>query len=308
MFLAVVLLVAGTALLTFGAEGAIRAAGKLAMSRGISPFMLGALLFGIDVESLGAALIAAGRNQPSIAVGEAFGTIVFLFGVGFGIALLVAPGPVPAPSQPMVLWPAAALLLCALALTDEQITRYEGLLLLLSYVVYVSLVIREGRAARAVGEHIEQEAAEVGRVPPLVLLLGGLALVYLGANVMVQGGIRILDRTGLSAGFVGAAIIGALAAADEVLLEVLPVRRGLNELATGNLFGTVAAFTTGVIGLAALIRPLDVDSSAGSAFLAAAVLYTVVATTFLARGKAGRVVGVSLLLLYGVWLALAARI
>ena len=65
----------------------------------------------------------------------------------------------------------------------------------------------------------------------------------------------ILDRTTLSAGYVGAAIIGALASADELLLEVLPVRRGTPELATGNLFGTLAAFTSGALGLAALSTP-----------------------------------------------------
>jgi cation:H+ antiporter len=306
--LALFLLIAGAAILTVGAEAAIRAAGKLAMSRGISAFTLGALLFGIDIESLGAALIASGRNQPAIAAGEAFGTIVFLFGVGFGIALLVARGPVRSPSQPMVLWPAAGLVLCALALWDERLTRYDGFVLVLAYILYIGAVLREGHAARAVGEHIEHEASEARRVPPVALLIGGLVLVYVGANVLVGGGIRILDRTDLTAGFVGAAIIGALASADEVLLEVLPVRRGMTELATGNLFGTVAAFSTAVIGLAALIRPVDLDSSAESAFLAAAVMYTVVATAFLVRGKAGKVVGVTLVLLYGTWVVLAARI
>src|SRR5439155_3289094 len=122
------------------------------------------------------------------------------------------------------------------------------------------------------------------RVPPILLLVFGLALVYVGATVVVNGGIRILERTSLAAGFVGAAVIGALAALDEVFLEVLPVLRGTPELATGNLFGTVAAFSTGVLGLAALVRPLEVDGAGATAFLAAAALYTVVATTFLARG------------------------
>ncbi|HEX8098990.1 MAG TPA: hypothetical protein VF660_02170, partial [Actinomycetota bacterium] len=144
MVLALFLLIAGAAILTVGAEAAIRGAGKFATARGISPFTLGALLFGIDIESLGAALIASGRNQPAIAAGEAFGTIVFLFGVGCGIALLVARGPVQSPSQPMVLWPAAGLVLCALALWDERVTRYDGFVLVLAYILYIGAVLREG--------------------------------------------------------------------------------------------------------------------------------------------------------------------
>ena len=86
------------------------------------------------------------------------------------------------------------------------------------------------------------------------------------------------------------------------------MRRGIPELATGNLFGTVAAFSTGVLGLAALVRPLEVDGAGATAFLAAAALYTVVATIFLARGHVGTVVGVAILALYGLWLGFASRL
>ena len=308
MVLAIGLLVVGTVLLAVGAEAAIRAAGRFANARGISPFVLGAVLFGIDIESLGAALIAAGRGQTSLAAGETFGTIVFLFGVGFGVALLISRGPVEAPSRPMVLWPAATLVLGALAVSDQEVTRYEGVSLLLAYLLYLSMVLREREPAEAVGGHVKDEAEEAPGVPPVLLLLGGLALLYVGATLMVDGGVRILDRTGLTAGFVGAAVIGALASADEVLLEILPIRRGLTSLATGNLFGTVAAFSTLVVGLAALVRPLIVDSAAASAFLAASVLYTIVATAFLTRGRAGKGVGVALILCYAGWLAFSSQI
>ena len=308
MLLAVGLLIVGTAILTIGAESAIRGAARLATSHGLSPFLLGALLFGVDVESLAAALTAAGKGQTQIAAGEAFGTIVFLFAVGFGAALLLSPKPVSSPSQAMVAVPAFAMVAGSLTMYDQVVTRGEGAALVIVYAIYVALVVREGRAAKARAGEIEREAAEGPRVPPAVLLLGGLALVYVGATVLVGGGVRILERTTLAAGFVGSAIIGGLAALDEVFLEVMPVLRGLPELATGNLFGTVAAFSTGVLGLAALVRPLELDTAATTAFLAAAVLYAVVAVVFLVRGQAGRLTGVALLLVYGLWLAFSARI
>jgi len=305
---AVLLLLGGAAVLTAGAEAAIRGAGRLALDRGLSPFLLGALLFGVDVESLGAALIAAGRGQTSIAAGEAFGTIVFLFSAAFGAALLLSRSPIESPAPNMVLLPAAALAIGAVALSDSVVTRPEGFALVAVYVLYVNLVVRESRAARVAAERIEREAREGPGLPIPVLLVAGLALVYLGATVLVSGGVRILHRTSLSAGFVGAAVIGALASADEVLLEVLPVRRGMPDLATGNLFGTVAAFSTGVLGLAALVRPLEVDSAAASAFVAAAALYAVVATVFLARGRAGKLTGLVILAGYAGWIVWASGV
>jgi cation:H+ antiporter len=308
MLVAISLLVAGAAVLTVGAEAAIRGAGRLAKARRISPFLLGALLFGVDVESVGAALIAAGRGQTALAAGEAFGTVVFLFSAAFGVALLLSPRPIESPSIQMVLLPAVTLLAGAAALADRVVSRPEGGALIGAYGIYLGMVILDGRGAQARAEEIVREAEEGPRVPPLVLLVGGLALVYAGASVLVNGGVRLLSMSGLAAGFVGAAIIGALASFDEVFLEVLPVRRGIPELATGNLLGTVAAFSTGVLGLAALVRPLEVDGAGATAFLAAAALYTVVATTFLARGRAGKVVGVAILALYGLWLGFASRL
>jgi cation:H+ antiporter len=309
MLAAVLFLLAGAAVLTVGAEAAIRGAGRLAEARRISPFVIGALLFGIDLESLGAALVAAGRGQSSIAAGEAFGTVLFLFSVAFGMALLVAPRPVQSPPPNMVLLPGAALLIGAASIQDRVVTRQEGVLLVAAYACYLVLVVYlDRRAPEQRAQEIEREAREGPPLPWPLLLIGGLGLVYAGATVLVEGGVRILARTSLAAGFVGGALIGTLASLDEVLLEVIPVLHGTPQLATGNLLGTAAAFTTGVIGLAALVRPLQIDSAAASAYLAAAVLYTVVAVAFLGRGRAGRAVGVTVIVLYGLWLAYAARL
>ena len=137
---------------------------------------------------------------------------------------------------------------------------------------------------------------------------GGLLAVAGGAALLVAGGARLVTEAGLTAGFVGAAVLGILVSLDEVLLEVLPIRRGAPDLATGNLFGTLAAFTTGVLGLAALVRPLEIDAAGSVAFTGVAALYAVVATVFVARGRAGRLLGGFVLASYGAWLVWGASV
>jgi cation:H+ antiporter len=136
----------------------------------------------------------------------------------------------------------------------------------------------------------------------------GLLAVYGGAWLLVEGGIRILSRTGLEGGFVGAALVGSLASLDEVVLEALPVRRGVPELATGNLFGTVGAFFSAVLGLAAVVRPLALDPASQIAFLAGAAMYALVAVVFVLRGHAGKVLGIVILAAYAAWLAYSATL
>ena len=310
MLLAVLMLIAGGAVLLVGAEAAIRGATRFAVAVGVSAFVLGALLFGIDIEGLSAALLASSRGQSAIAAGEAFGTVVFLFGVGFGVALLIAKRPVPAPSVQMILAPALPVAACSLTVYDQYVSRAEGGLLIAMYAGYVLAVVAEGRALRARSEELQKEAQEVrgGALRASVIGALGLLAVYGGAWLLVEGAVRILARTGLAGGFVGAALVGTLASLDEVLLETIPIRRGSPELATGNLFGTVAAFTTAVIGLAALIRPLLLDSAAAVALLATAILYCLVAVVFLVRGSAWRVTGAVVLALYVAWLVYSATL
>jgi cation:H+ antiporter len=303
-------LAAGAVLVYVGAEASIRGAGGLSRAAGIPMFALGALLFGVDLEGLGTAVVASSRGQGSLAAGEIFGTILFLFSAAFGAALLAARRPVASPPAAMVLAPAASVMVAAFAIADRVVDRLEAILLLLMYAAYVALVVQDGRLARARGERIEKEAAEAprSRWRLAALVLGGLGVLYLGATMLVEGGARLLSAAELSAGFVGAAVLGVLVSLDEVLLEVLPIRRGTPELATGNLFGTVAAFCSGVLGIAAMVRPLRLDGAAPVAFLGAAVLYTVVATVFLARGRAWKGLGATVLVLYVIWLLTAGSL
>src|SRR5207253_5371471 len=123
VLLAVVFLVVGTAVLTAGAESAVRGSARFAIAVGVPAFVLGALLFGIDLEGLSAALLAAGRGQTQIAAGEAFGTVVFLFGVGFALALLLSRGPIKSPSPLMVVAPAVSVAAAAIAVYDQYVRR-----------------------------------------------------------------------------------------------------------------------------------------------------------------------------------------
>jgi cation:H+ antiporter len=308
MVVAFALLAAGAAILYAGAETTVRGAVRFARIAGIPAFVLGAVLFGLDIEGLGTALIAAGRGQTEIAAGEIFGTVLFLFSVAFGLTLILARRPVPSPNPLMVVAPAVSMTAAAAALFDHFVSRPEGVFLLALYVLYVMLVIRQGGAEGERADELGGLSTKEDRARPALITLGGLAVLYLGATLLVAGGTRVVDQSTLSGGFVGAAIVGTLTSLDEILLEVLPVRRGTPGLATGNLFGTLAAFTTGVLGLAALVRPLDIDGAGNTAFLAMAFLYAIVSTVFLLRGRAWRLLGVFVLGVYGLWLGLTATV
>jgi cation:H+ antiporter len=306
---ALLLLLSGAAVVTVGAIAAMRGIGGFARDRDVPPHAIGAVLFGVNLASLGAILLGAGRNATEVAAGASVGTFVFMIGIAFGVALLASKEPVPAPPVLATLIPLGALVVGAIAIEDLAISRFEGAVLLAATVAH-ALYLLQGPSERALPEAVGRDLLRPGsgrwlRVPPWLLALIGLGIVYAGANLLIDGSTRLLARTALAPGFVGAVIVGSLASAHRVVDEVQPVRRGEHAVALGNLFGSVVVFSTGAVGLASLIRPLILDSSVAVAYIAGSVLYTVLATVLLARGRAGRVTGTVLILLYGAWIFIA---
>lgn len=139
------LVVAGLAALAGGSQLLVVSASHLAGGLGMSELTIGLTIVaaGTSAPELVTSLVAAYRGQTDLAVGNIFGSNVFnLLGV-LGLTCLVHPQAV-AP-QTLVL-DAPVMLLASLAMlpimrSGGRISRLEGALLALSYVVYVTLLL-----------------------------------------------------------------------------------------------------------------------------------------------------------------------
>jgi cation:H+ antiporter len=308
---AILLLLSGAVVLSLGVAGAMSGVLRLARAHGASAFVLGVALLGLDLGVLVAALTATVKGQTAMAGGVAVGGVAFVLGIGYAGALFASREPVEAPSPTTALPPLGALVLSALALRDLYVSRGEGIALVAAFVIYLIFALRDPHepTAHARTGEVERLAGEPRRlhVPDLLLAVAGLVLIVGGAILLVQGGAGILDHTGLAAGFIGAAIVGSLAAAHGVRPMILATRRGHPGIAAGIVTGVVASSSTLVLGIAALVRPLTLDSSVSVAAIAVGVLYTIVAMAFVTRRRAGIGVCVALVVVFAAWLTIASR-
>ncbi len=137
------------------------------------------------------------------------------------------------------------------------------------------------------------------------LAAAGLLLGIVGGLLVARGGIRSLDRTSLTAGFIGFALAGAAAGAGPAAGAVVRARRNPAK-AVALVADVTAAAALFVLGLAALIRPMVVDAAGAVGFLGAAALSALAWTVLLVRRTGGRFLATVLLLLTGglVWSAL----
>lgn len=285
----------GLWLLVESVEGLIKSLQAWALAAGLSGVLVGALVLGFDVESTAAGVAATLDDLPGTALGASVGAAIFLVTVGLGTAALIAPFAV----RPPVTLLAAAAVATALSIglaADGRLSRLDGGLLLVSFCPLVAAVVLR-RAPT------EPPAGERAAHPKLLVLkvVGGLAGLVVGAELLVFGTHRVVSELGFSETVFGLLVVAAAVSFEEVVLEALPAFRGFPELSVGNALGTLVFLLTGSLGVIVLARPIDVPAAVISYHLPALALTVVLAGGLLARGRLGRVEGAALVAAYGAY-------
>jgi cation:H+ antiporter len=287
----------GVWLLVESVEALIKSLRAWALAAGMSGIVVGALVLGFDVESTAAGVAATLDNLPGTALGASVGAAIFLVTVGLGVAALVAPFAIRPPTA-MLAAGAAATALCIALAADGELSRLDGALLLVAFVPLVTaLVLGRPKAEPAAGARPERPRLLVVKV------LGGLAGLLAGAELLVFGTSRVVSELGLSETVFGLLVVAAAVSFEEVVLEALPAFRGFPELSVGNALGTLVFLLTGSLGVIVLARPIEVPAGVTGYHLPALGLTVLLAEALLARGRLGRIEGAVLVAAYVAYAA-----
>jgi cation:H+ antiporter len=305
------LLVAAAALLVGGAELFVENAAGAARRLGVTVLAVGVLLAGAEPEELLTAVIAAFRDRPGLAVGDAVGANVTMLTACLGLAAVVRPLHVGRRVRGYAGLSAVAGLLALLVLLDERVGRIEGALLVLAYVGLVALVWWRERQPPALGELAEigehradgdEEQEERAPAVALLLALLGVALMIGGGDLAVRGAERVVSSLTSTDSAVGLTILAFATTSELFALVFAAARHDVPEIAVAGVVGSAAYNATATLGTAALARPLATSGVVWPAV--AAVLLPVVVVLLARGGRLTRVAGILLLAGYVVYLVL----
>jgi cation:H+ antiporter len=300
---------AALVLLFAGAEGLVRGSTSLALRLGLSRLMVGLTIvaFGTSSPELVVSIKAALSQQGDIAVGNVVGSNSFNIGVILGLTALICPIPVHRQiirlDAPIALGVA---LLLAVLLLDQALGRVEGLLLFTGIVAYawmnVVLARRQGEA----------EAANLDDAAPatfarhwgvdLGFVAGGLILLVVGSNLLVEHAVSLATDLGISEAVIGLTIVAAGTSMPELATSLVAAARKQSDIAIGNVVGSNVFNLLGILGLASLVSPM---SAPGVSVLdyAVMIVFTVLMIPLLYTGRIlHRLEGCALLALYGMYL------
>ena len=252
-------------MLVAGAELLVRGASRLALRFGISPLVIGltVVAFGTSSPELAVGVQAGLSGQSDIAVGNVVGSNIFNVLVVLGLAALIAPLVVQQQvvrfEVPLVVGLSVLVLVMA---RDGRIGAFDGLLLVGGLVAYTVLVIRQSRReGTAVQAEYEKEfgvvaAGWLDRLPvQIILVLGGLGLLVLGATWLVESAASIARALKISEAVIALTIVAAGTSFPELATSVVAAMRGERDIAIGNVVGSSMFNLLGILGVAALVTP-----------------------------------------------------
>jgi len=265
LVISLVLLVAGAALLTAGAEGFAENVTAASSLLGVSVLALALLLAGAEPEEAITAMLASGQGHPALAAGDAIGANLVILTLTLGLAALVTRLPVTRRTAEYAVASAVLGAVAWLFLLNGVLGRLEGGVLVLLYVAGVVWVWRREKEPPLIGEMAELDAKDelhpsgasdeaTGRALLLVLL--GLLGMVAGGFLAVRGAEGLVDALGIAESTVGLTVLALATSAEMVALVWAAHRRGLTEVVVAGTVGSVAYNATVSLGLAGLVSPL----------------------------------------------------
>ncbi len=140
-----------------------------------------------------------------------------------------------------------------------------------------------------------------------LLLLVGLAGLFLGGEALVRGAVGIALRLSMPPLLIGLTVVGFGTSMPELLVSLDAALRGAPDIALGNVVGSNIANILLIIGLSALVRPIRIEGATLRRDAAAMVAAAAVLVAPFWTGALGRLAGLGLMAGLGLYLAAAFR-
>lgn len=302
----IVLVVSFVALIK-GADFFVEGASSLAKKLGVSSVIIGLTVVAMGTSAPEAAVsISAGlQGSNEIALGNVIGSNLFNLLVVLGFCMLITQ--IPSSEETIKRdfpWNiiATVAIIAAIVLFDTKITRLEGIALLVLFVTYMSYLVYKTIKDR---KPADEEIAEISLTKSLLFLIGGLAFVIVGGDLVVDSATVIAKSWGVSDALIGLTIIAMGTSLPELVTSIVAAKKNECDMAIGNVIGSNLFNLLFVLGMSATISPIAIDLTSGILIDAVVLLaVTVMMYIFSITGnKLQKLEGVAALLCYGGYLA-----
>ena len=262
LWLAILLLVIGFALLIWGADFFVDGASRVAARLKIPQIVIGLTIvaFGTSAPEAAVSISAGLKGSADLAVSNVVGSNILNIGIILGVSALITPLAVQKGTRkfemPYVM--IITIILMLLGMFDGKLGWVDGLILwagMILFLVYLLNVAKKGKA-----EAQDEEQDEKKKKAPLIwlivkIIIGGVAIVF-GSDFAVDGATAIATSVGWSERLIGLTIVSLGTSLPELVTSVIAAIKKNADIAIGNIVGSNIFNILFVLGTTALITPV----------------------------------------------------
>lgn len=268
MLLNALWIVVGVVLVLWGAdrltEGAVAVAERLRVPQIVIGLTIVAL--GTSMPELCVSVVSALKGTPDLAVGNVVGSNIFNALLIVGVAALVAPMTILRSTVfkdvPCAL--VASVVLLMMCQNDWVITRLDGAILFVFFLVFMRLTIKGATSAQPAPLAAEENEASAGKQPmkgwlAVLWMVVGLAALIGGSNLFVGGATEVARALSVSDAVIGLTIVAGGTSLPELATSVVAAKKGNSGIAIGNVLGSNVLNILFILGLTGMISPMHIE-------------------------------------------------
>lgn len=261
IFIAIALLIVGFVMLTKGADWFVDGSSALAFRLGIPQLVIGLTIvaMGTSAPEAAVSITSALKGNEGITVGNVVGSNIMNILLILGIASVIVPLAVQKSTR-MIEIPymiAITVLFGVLGYTGEMVTRVEGGILWIAFLIYLGYLLWMAKKGK---EDNEPDEKQKSLPVQLLMILTGLICIVLGSDFVVDGATEIAKVIGISDRIIGLTIVAFGTSLPELVTSIAAARRGNADIAIGNIVGSNVFNILFVAGTSALISPIVFES------------------------------------------------
>lgn len=286
-----------------GADWVVESAARIARKLGIPELVIGltVVAIGTSAPEFAVSITAAIKGQADITIGNIVGSNIFNLGfILGGVALF---GGV-AVSRRM-LWRDGGMLIGTGILLVSML--YDGILHWWDGAILVTILISYLLFLFLKKEPLEEDVPEgTFRWQDVPMVIIGIALIVASGHFLVESASLLARLAGVSEWLIGVTIVAIGTSMPEFATSFVAVVKGHHALSLGNLIGSDLFNLLGVLGFAAMLRPLHITTDAWQSVLVLALFMLVVVAMMWTGAKISRREGIILLLITALrwWLTI----
>ena len=222
------------------------------------------IAFASSFPNLFVGVFSAFKDLPQLSFGEILSGNVFDLTIAIGLSALIAKDGLLAQSktiQVSSLFTLLAALLPLFLISDGSLSRSDGILLILFFILYFSWLFKKEDRYRKIYEEKETPPSLKEFFKASFKLFFGILLLILASKGIVSSSIYFAQLLNLPISLIGILIVGIGNALPETYFALVSAKRKENWIVLGDLMGSVIVPSSLVLGTVALITPIKISPS-----------------------------------------------